>query len=367
MILIIVEPSYSNSIWCQNLVDGLVAELKLKRIAYQFISSLEELDSKCRFIYVIGSVSGWVRAVLESCGHAGIYPILLSNQTFHRFPISYSTVCSDTDDSMKHLVDTLHTMGRKRIALYGVNPSSVPDESRKNCFLAAQGGQAMEDIFVNDGSLEQCFRDFSARTQDFDAVICVNDFAAISLVRNLSRGNPEELERLSIIGCAETRLTEFYSKHILSIRVNFREYGRAAVTLLETLRRNPYLSNIVMTIRWDFSPLTVLQAPAPERSREALTEVPEVGDTFYTDQELRDMLRLEQLLNECDKVDKILIRYLVAGESYEVIAERCFVTVSTVKYRIRKMLSISQSPNRASLMALIKDYMSEFDLEPLES
>lgn len=365
MILIMVEPSYSNSIWCQNLVDGLVAELKLKRIAFRFISSVDELDDKCHFIYVIGSVSGWVRGVLESCDRAGIYPILLSNQTFHRFPIRYSAVCSDTANSIKHLVSTLRSMGRLRIALYGVNPNSIPDESRKTCFLAAQNGHGLEDIFVNDGSLEQCYLDFRNRSSDYDAVICANDFAAISLVRNLSRDDPEELERLSVIGCAETRLTEFYGKHILSIRVNFREYGRAAVTLLDTLRRNPYLSNIVMAIRWDFSPLNTLQAPVPHQPPSQLPQIPEVGDTFYADQELRDMLRLEQLLNECDNVDKAMIRYLVAGESYEVIADRCFVTVSTVKYRIRKMLSISQSSNRAALVALVREYMSEEDIRQL--
>ena len=39
MILVFVETTYSHSIGCQNLIDGLVAELKLKRISFRFISS----------------------------------------------------------------------------------------------------------------------------------------------------------------------------------------------------------------------------------------------------------------------------------------------------------------------------------------
>ena len=66
MILIFVESTYSHSSWCRNLTDGLVAELKLKRIVFRLSSSLEELDPKCPFLYVIGSSSEWVRAVLEA-------------------------------------------------------------------------------------------------------------------------------------------------------------------------------------------------------------------------------------------------------------------------------------------------------------
>ena len=72
LILIFVETTYSNSIWCQNLIDGLVAELKQKRIVFRFISSLEELDPESPFIYVIGSSSEWVRAVLEASSRKGI-------------------------------------------------------------------------------------------------------------------------------------------------------------------------------------------------------------------------------------------------------------------------------------------------------
>jgi len=357
MILIFVEDAYSHSIWCQNLIDGLVSELKLKRISFRFISSVEELDPDSQFLYVIGSSSNWVRAVLQISTFKGIYPILLCNQAFHELDMTYSTVCSDTSGSMQHLVDTLIAAGRTRIALYGVNPHSVSDESRQKGFHAATHQRNRQDVYINNGCLEQCFLSFRDRLTDYDAVVCANDFAAISLVRNLLQYYPSELERLLIIGCAETRLTEYYGKYVLSIRVNFLEYGRAAVMLLENLKRNPYLSHIVMAIRWDFSPLTNLHKLEASRQAVQLPAIPKSRDVFYKDQELYNMLRLERMLNECDSVDREVIFSLLRNEPYEVIAESCFVTISTIKYRVKKMISTSKTANRAELIKLLREYL----------
>lgn len=361
MILIFVEDSYARSIWCQNLVDGLVAELKQKRLSFRFIDDMDQMDASCPFIYVIGSSNEWVRAVLNASTGKGIYPILLCNQAFHELDMTYSTVCSDTSGSMQHLVDTLVGSGRKKIALYGINPHSVSDKSRQEGFYAAAKKQNQEDIYINDGSLEQCFRSFQGRLSTYDAVICANDFAAISLVRKLLRESPGDLERILIVGCAETRLTEFYNRYVLSIRVNFLEYGRAAVMLLENLKRNPYLSHIVMAIRWDFSPLTSLRALAPSHAVSQLPELPASKDVFYQDQELRNMLQLERLLNECDNVDRDVLQRLLRGQSYETIAGECFVTISTIKYRVKKMIGISQTSGRGEMLALLREYLPTGD------
>lgn len=361
MIPILVEPSYANSIWCRKLIEGLVAELKLKRLAFQFIESVDTLDEDCKHIYIVGTSAEWVRAVLEASTRFGVYPILLCNEVFHEFGLSYSTVCSDTRGSMKHLVNMLRKAGRDRIALYGVNPNSVSDESRKRAYLSAMQLEDSADIFLNDGSLESCYADYRSRLQTYDAVICANDFAAISLVRNLLRDAPGELERFLVIGCAETWLTDYYSKYVLSIRINFLEYGRAAVMLLENLCRNSFLSHIVMAIRWDFNSLAAHQKlEGHSEAAHLLSAVPESEDTFYSDLELHNMLRVERLLNGCDSVDREVLQRLTVGEQYEVIAERCFVTVSTVKYRIKKMLSTSQTTSRSELVSLVQEYISTY-------
>ena len=361
MILVFEEPSYARSVWCQSLVRGLVAELKLKRAAFRFVSSAQELSAQAKendFVYIIGSGEGWITASLALAERAGAYPILLSNQTRDQLDINCSMVCSDTLGSMKYVFDQLRRLGKRRVAMYGVNPRSVGDASRKAGFL--QASHAPEgDVFLNDGSLENCFQAFYGRIRSFDAVICANDFAAISLVRKLSERAPQELSRLSIIGCAETRLTKYYEKYIVSIRVNFEEYGKAAVTLLDTLRKNPFLSNIVMSIRWDISALHELPKLAAPDGAYTASGFPQAADAFYADGELNEMLCMEQLLNECDELDDRILRLALSGEAYEDIAERCFVNVSTVKYRMRKMIGICKAENRTELLRLVQKYLPQ--------
>ncbi len=359
MVLILVEPSYSRSIWCLNLLDGLTGEFKQKRVPFRQIASLDEAGPDDRYIYLIGSDNAWVRAALAACNRMGIYPILLCNQAYHTFDADYSTVCSDVINSMRRLVELLRGRGHGRIALYGVNPQSVSDESRMDSYLAALGGEdGRRHVFFNSGSLENCFEQFMARAQQYDAVICANDFAAISLVRRLGLRDPALLERLAIAGCADARLTQLYGSHILSVRVNFVEYGRAAVTLLENLRKNPYLSHIIMMIRWDFSLLDGAATPAPAaHRREKAPALPAEPDVFYDDRELNDMMLLEKLLDGCEDPDYDIIRLLLRGEPYEKIAETCFLTESAIKYRVKKMVRVCCVQGRKELTDLLRRYL----------
>ena len=354
MIPILVEPAYSNSVWCVSLLEGLTGEFKQKRIPFRRIDSLDEVPPAERYLYLIGSDAEWVRAALTACNRIGIYPILLCNQSYHTFDADYSAVCSDVMNSTRRLVELLRQRGCSRIALYGVNPKSVSDESRKASYLAAlDGAEGEGDVFYNSGSLENCFERFYPRLAEYDAVICANDFAAISLVRRLAQRDPQQLERLSVAGCADTRLTQLYGDQILSVRVNFAEYGRAAVMLMESLRKNPYLSHVVMMIRWDVGAEQDTPAPA----QRPLPELPAEQDVFYDDRELTEMMLLEKLLSEAEELDRRIVRLLLEGAAYERISEECFLTESAIKYRVKKMVRTCRVKGRAELVALLRRYL----------
>ena len=361
MVLIFEQPDYARSVWCAHIVSSLVSELRLKRLSFRMIASLEELSEGTAgdFVFLVGSGNPFITDGIRAAERAGVYPILLNGRARDELTVGCSMVCSDMEGSMKDTADRLRASGRGRIALYGVNPRSIGDICRRAYFLKTAGAQE-KDIFFNDGSLENCFNAFYTQADAYDAVICANDFAAISLVRRLSACDPAALEHLSIIGCAETRLTDFYADRIASVRGNFAEYGRAAVALLDTLKRNPCLSRVEMFIRWDVDPLSPKRAaPSPDPAAVSHAPAPPKTDAFYEDGELREMLCIEQLLNACDALDRQILRRALMGEAYEDIAEHCFINVSTVKYRLRKMISISGTESRADLLRLARKYLPE--------
>lgn len=364
MILILVEASYADSIWCINLLDGLTGRLKQKRLPYRQIASLDEAGPDSRYIYLIGSDNIWLEAALQSCNQAGLYPILLCNQAYHTFDADYSTVCLDVVNSMRRLVEILSARGLSRVALYGVNPQSVSDEAREEGYLTARAregaGKGKGDVFFNNGSLENCFEIFLRRSGEYDAAICVNEFAAVSLARRLARRDPERAKSLLIVSCADGWLSQFYEGRILAVKGNFAARAKAAVALLENLRKNPDLSHIIMTIRWDFSALQPgAEGPHAPPQGQSYPPLPWIQDAFYEDSELNEMMLVERLLRESTDLDRALLWHLLQGEPYQKISEKCFLTESAIKYRIKKMVELCRVEGRQQLVALLNEYLPQ--------
>lgn len=364
MILIMIEEGYEDSIWCINLLDGLVNRLRHKRIPYRQIRALAEVKGGDRYLYLIGSNHLWLEEAARASNAMGIYPVLLCNQAEHSFDAEYSTVCLDVVNSMRRLVELLERQGRRRIALYGVNPQSVSDEGREKGYLTARRGSAhtrgKNDIFFNTGSLKNCFEVFFRRRAEYDAVICVNEFAAVSLARRLRQRDPEQLGRVRIVSCADGWLSQFYGDSILSVKGNFAARAKAAVELVESLKKNPDLSHVIMTIRWDFSMLERGDAQGPALpQRAAARPLPRIQDAFYEDPELGEMMLVERLLRESGQTDRKLLWRLLRGESYAQISEACFLTESAIKYRIRKMVELCRVGGRAQLVALLQKYLPQ--------
>ena len=59
MLKILCENTFEESIWCQKIYEGLICELKKRRIAYEKVWSIDSVlctDS----VYIIGSSHIWI-------------------------------------------------------------------------------------------------------------------------------------------------------------------------------------------------------------------------------------------------------------------------------------------------------------------
>lgn len=355
---ILVEPSYSNSIWCKNILSGLLDEIRQKRMAYQQINNIEQVNREEEpYIFIIGSDIDWVNRTLVICNEKGIYPILLCNQAYHVFDVEYSCVCSDIIGSMRYLIDSLKAMGKSKVAMYGVNRKSISDISRMESFLSVQKNADLNQIYLNSGSLKQCYQSFIKEAEKYDAVICANDFAAISLICYLREKHQEMLEHLTIMSCAETQLSK-YDTGLTSINMNFKEYGGAAISIYDCLKRNRFLSHIVMAIKWHIgAPKFAEFQRIGQMLDESMVEIPE-SDIFYEDLELMKMLKIEQLLNQSDEIDRIIVNGLLDEQSYEKISIECFMSESSVKYRVKKMMETCGMDSKYKLINLLREYIN---------
>lgn len=351
MISILTEPAYSGSIWCKELLKSLTDRLRQKRIP--FCEIFESIENNGDGVFIIASDYNWIKSTVSKLNSAGIKPILICNQAEQIHGCDYSCVCSDINGSMKYLINELKAAGKTRVALYGVNTSSISDIGRVDGLFAFKDESFNKmRIFTNNGSLKNCFDEFFKKCASFDAVICSNDFAAVSLIRNLLKIAPDELNRLKILSCAQTKLSGYYKNMLTSVNMNFEQYGKAAVFIYEKLKAHPYMSGITVTVKW-----TGENEKTPQHKTVTVNNS-ESGYEFYADGDMRNMLTAEQILNTCSDSDRLIIMSLISGMTIEETAGHCFLTEGGVKYRIKRILNECKLSDKSELLTILKDYLN---------
>ncbi len=352
MVGVLLDSKYSESLWCKSIYKSLTERLRYHRIPFCNISNT--VDGNLEAIFIIASDREWILSAVTQLNRNGIKPILISNQSEKLPGCMYSLVCSDINGSMKNLLDTLKSRSKSRIALYGINTDSISDISRVDNLLEwrDENFKSMQ-IFTNFGSLQRCFEDFYKLIDSFDAVICTNDFAAVSLVKHLTELAPHQLSRLTIVSCAATRISDYYREYILSLDMNFQQYGDAAVYIYNAKKKHGFLSEMTVKVLWSLqNSETAAVVSSPLK-----LELKSSKDKLYTDPEFREMLIVDKLLSTADKTEMDIIDYLLRDKTIEEIAELCFMSVSGVKYRIKKLLGDCNAESRTQMVTLIKKYI----------
>ena len=321
-------------------------ELKKRRIAYEQMEQLEDIspeDSIC----MIGMSNAWTEHIIEKCNQADCVPLVLSNQSKRSANGRYHLICADIRSAAEKLKEAFASAGRTKIALYGANYSADLDKDRSAIF--AQLISEPSDIYTNTGNLETCFRSFQPKAAFYDAVICVNGYAAISLVKKLERENPVLLEKLVIVSCEEVLRHSKYNQWISLVDLNLESYGATAMAVME-----------MTSLRSDISTITVRMnakvCEIPEKAEAGYDSIMESPE-FFEDPEIIHMAKIEQLLRDADDMDHHIIDMLLSNAKYSEIADSCYMTEGNVKYRVKKYMSICDCKTKKELLELLQEYL----------
>ena len=350
------EPACRASNWYTDIVNGLMKEKRKKRFSLIMLDSIEELDSQTLtdedVIFVIGKNNHWLSEVIRICElyfHNRV--ILLSDHENKLSSKKHSIVTSDVAHDIQVFYNYLVSCGKSKIALYGIDPESASDELRKNSFLSC--GAKEKDLFYKSESLSKCFKDFSCSLNDYDAVICSNDYAAISLIRFLNGEN-----QLFVVSCGGTNhLTHFFSPSITHTYIDYTTFGRAAINLCHILQNSKSIDSVSIFLESELCigetsnniPLTQNKITETKASYKP-------SNKHYSDSEIEEMLRVESLLNSCDEEDFLLLDNLLNNMTYSQIAETMFMSTNGVKYKINKMFNICQVSSKNQLVALLEKF-----------
>lgn len=343
-IQIICEEACKDSPYCKQVLSGLLKEIKKRRCSFSESYDGGEINAEDT-VLITGLSRSWFEGMIQKCNDHGNTPIVLSNCSSRIFRGQYHCICTGMQEILKNLYDSCKKAGRTNIALYGVDHASDSDIDRMQIFLTMAKDSG--NIYLNSGNLEACFQTFLPYADRYDTVLCVNGYAAVSLVRKLEKVNPEILDRIVVVSCEEVLRYSKYNSRILFVDLNLDAYGKAAMQLLEMTGNLKQALEITVSIKGN-----VCVIPKKEEEEETADD----GE-FYEDPEIICMARIDQLMMEADQQDHEIIDMLISGDTYSEIAESCFMTEGNVKYRVKKYMTICQVKTKKELLKMLQEYL----------
>lgn len=345
MIHIILEEKYRETTWCERIISGIEQQARTKKLKFDFeINNFRPYGSDA--IIVVGTTPDWIYETVSSLKEKHkLHIILVSNRPY---TLSVSNVCTDLYSAVKDVLNYLRECGRKRIALYGVNPSSTADNIKLSAF------EQKENVYYNFGDLRECRNKFLVDIDKYDSVICANDYAAVSLINYLKKEKPRALKELFIVGFANTHLGKINEPSITSVALNYEEYGRTAVDIYRMLEKNPNLQSVNVNVKSEIIVRdTTNGIPVNGKDNKFAYGVSK-DFKFYDDTEVQRMVKMEKLFENCNESDVAVLNMLANGESYEKTSEKHFMTVNGIKYRLDRLCRICGFENRKELIDSVK-------------
>lgn len=345
-IAIVQEPAFENSIWSEAYMKGISMES-----ASQGIKKENDKDA---VTLLIGSTPSWLLETGEEFRRQEKQVVLIGPDIPEADGLS--SVAIDYQDAMGTIMSYFRQYHRSKSALLGVNPSSLSDNTKRIWY---ERNVTEGNMYPNDGNAEACCRRFLSDRNHFDSVICCTDFIAITLLLELRKTMDCKVpEDLWLISFGDTTLGTLWKPSLSSFTCDYRQVGRLAVKMAMSLGKNKEIHKASWTT---CGKLLIRETTASSpflASDESKTEsAPHSADVFYQDKTISRIQVAEQLFSHLDTQDFHILQGLQEKSRYEDLADRCNMSENTLKYRIKRMESLSKTTTRDCLLEFVEPYL----------
>lgn len=144
----------------------------------------------------------------------------------------------DYRKGMRKIVEYLHSLGHAKMAFVGHHATLGPISERKKTFLETVSRisrDAHVQVVAGSDGLEggrQAARELLASGFDPTAIICVNDFMAVGVLRQLRDMGVRVPEDISVTGFDNITLSEFCSPALTTVHIPRERIGRQIFDIL---------------------------------------------------------------------------------------------------------------------------------------
>ncbi len=366
-LLILCDPSFKNSAWCERKIKGIRDEAIRRRTAVKIFTNIESFENAAvkydgdSSVIVLFSKISYIQSISGMLSKLKIHPIIANSTLDLKLPFGYSRAVTDVEEDVRCALEYLYSCKKTSIALLGVDENSWGDVGMAQAF-ARYAQKLADNVFYAKGDMQSCFSDYLGMIDDLDAVILPNDHLAICFIEFLKEYDAYR-DDLFVIGRGDSISARLYSDGITSITTDFYEGGRAAAELHFNRLKYGWKSADIklkskLVIRGSTKNIPYVPPCEP---LEASDVSPFVKPTLFKIP-TNPIGNVDRLLSSCDLTDLKLIYGMLLGYSYERIGEFCFLSSEAVKYRVRKIRKELAGDSKADAIELISKYINKENL-----
>lgn len=331
----------------------LISEDEFEKVAF---------DSLPLVAIVTGVSKSFIQKTISALRAHNRYVVLAGTDS-EQFGHDLSCATPSRRTETQQLVNYLYNCNKKSIALVGFGRHSINDSFRYHAAIsavAAWGNLLTEnDIWLWDKDPNESFEKFFKAHDQYDAVICPNDFIAVFLIKSLQKQGIKVPEDLFVASFGNTFIGQYHRPSITSMTMDMVYVGEQAFQVLRYLTKNAFSQQTALKITVP-SRIIIRESTANKQvisEGAALTPTPQ--DTFYHNPTIAPLVDIENCISHCDEIDLIIIREIMAGETYEQICNNTFISSSTLRYRLKRIFSDAGAKSRQDFESMIRTYLGE--------
>lgn len=315
-----------------------------------------ELPEECRVAILICQSLKWSTDRIEELNIKGIHPLVFGFQYLDTM-YKYSSIAPNYTKSAYRLTKYILAENPGKCAIVGYNEDSLPDRLKYiGIRYAANEANCPYEVFKNRGDVMSCLDAFEKSCEGISNIVCCNDNIAVMIYTKYQ----SLIENRRICSCSGIKISEYFEKPYPVCRIDYFEAGVQLAMLYRFLIKEEVIYSTVMTFDMDFiDDGEDIPMASPDGSEfYSHSEV-----DFYGDKSLRAMESLDRMLADADETDICILSDISDGLTYENIADKHYIAINTVKYRVKKMMDNAKVISRKELVAMLDEYRLKFKIE----
>lgn len=353
---VISQKHCSYSMGYDSILKGILDESRKLHIPPRFTTlSIDEIPSVSyteEFILVLGYTEAWTNALLLHLASQDNTIILLGNTTSLQ-DIGINTISIDHRQIMQQSIAYLQFCGKTQTAFLGYNRISTSSQKFENAFRSFYPS---ENLFENYGSIDELCERFLSQHQRFDSVICFIDKIAIVLMNKAKDYNIKIPDQLYVMSFGGTEISRYSTPSLTTVSLSYYKCGCTAVSMVSLLDK-PANEPVHITLQSNLCPRSsTANIPFVQEDSPPLISYKENVTQITQDTNLLNIGKLERLFSYCDEIDLQILRKLANNETYEQISETIPIGITTLHYRLSKLLQYADIRDRKELLRLLDFY-----------